>query len=339
METKAIRIAAAVTLAVLPALPSSAKARPDQERRPQTTTRTVSSQVQDPSKDLEGDRPADPRTVWEGGLDRLVGKYVFAQVASPGGFWLRTPDGKGNYKYRQVSFTELPRELQTQLTRSEITISDLKEPIERHAKVRESPSKRGTLRYYTESASGRLVLKGLPGVGNLPAGKSEFAGEVTFLLEHSSHSNPSITGVLFQRNNQERTWGTATLDFADFQAFIPEKMGTSGGKDATDKKGPAPKPSAPAPQRGRGEAQDGNGKPASGEQEDVPIVTNARTLRSALEIFVFIEFTEKVKGEERYYTGSVRLAKPGAPGFFPSPAQNNGAPTPAPVRGPASTGG
>ncbi|MBM3458927.1 MAG: hypothetical protein FJX77_10405 [Armatimonadetes bacterium] len=217
----------------------------------------------------------DPRTLWEGSLERLAGRYVFFQIASPGGLWEYYNPKVGEATERQVSLNELPAAFRDQLKAAEIVISDLKLPTRVEGNTRESPSGRGRLRFYTETTTGRISVKNLPGVGLDPKAAG-FQGMAAFRLDHQSHSNPSVPGVLFQRQNQERTWGAATLDFADLNAETLV---------------PADKPDA----------------------EPQVLLANARTLRSALEIFAFVEWVVTEAEGERKFVGSARLVKAGRP--------------------------
>jgi hypothetical protein len=218
----------------------------------------------------------DPKVIWQADLAKLAGRYGFAQVASPGGLWLKE-EGKD----RQVSIGELPPALRERFENAEIVISDLQLPGTVEAADRESPSKRGRLRFYNESAIGRLSMRGLPGIGGAQQDEGNFAGPVLFQIDHAGHSNPSVSGVLTLRQQQERTWGVATVDYADLSAaaLLP------------------------------------NGKPG---EDDSPVMMNARILRSGVEIFAYVEWTEA----GRRYQGSLRLARR--------------QPTPAPAAPPAA---
>lgn len=235
--------------------------------------------------DVRGDEPAaqaeketpppaaDPKAIWPAGLEKLAGRYVFVQVASPGGLWDDyQEEGKMMSLRRQVSINELPASLKDRLTRAEIVISDLTLPSDVEAMERESPSKRGKLRFYEETTKGRLVLKNLPGIGSEGMDRGEYTGPALFTLEHQGHSNPSVVGVLNQRQQQESTWGAATLDFATLEAT----------------------------------PLNANGEPG---EETPSVIGNARILRSGIEIFAFVEWREKDKRGEHHYTGSVRLLK------------------------------
>lgn len=220
-----------------------------------------------------------PTEIWQAGLEKLAGRYLFVQIASPGGLWER---GKEN---RQVSLSQLSPAARNRLMKAEIVISDLKLPSTIEASQRLSPSKRGNLRFYSETAQGRLLLQNLPGISG-GEDLEKFDGPVEFHIGHQSHSNPSVNGILTQRMQQEQTWGVATLDYADFTASRPRK------EDKPD-------------------------------EEESPVMTNARILRSGVEIFAFVEWEEMFDGEPRRYNGSVRLLKqtarqappaPGAPG-------------------------
>ena len=214
----------------------------------------------------------DPAVIWPASLERIAGRYAFTQISSPGGLW-RTDDKER----RQVSLHELSAPARERLEKAEIVISDLKLPTQKEASQRVSPSKRGHLRYYQEHAAGKLVLRGLPGVGGAEGDTGSFSGPVYFEVTHGSHSNPSVAGVLNVRQQQEQTWGVATLDYADLQA-------------------------APLPPEGKAD-------------EELPAVMgNARILRSGIEIFAFVSWTEKgPRGAEQTFRGSVRLMRQ-APG-------------------------
>ncbi len=215
----------------------------------------------------------DPATIWPASLDRIAGRYVFAQVASPGGLW-RTDEKER----RQVSLRELSAPARERLEAAEILISELKLPTQKDASQRVSPSKRGNLRYYQEQATGKLVMRGLPGVGGADGDAGSYSGPVHFEITHASHSNPSVAGVFNVRQQQEQTWGAATLDYADLQAtpILPE-----GKADA----------------------------------ELPAVIGNARILRSGVEIFAFVGWTEKgAGGAEQTFRGAVRLLRQTGPG-------------------------
>ena len=225
---------------------------------------------------------ARARAIWPAGLERLAGRYTFAQVASPGGLYDRFTPKDGKEAVRQVALPHLPAALREKLASAEIVISDLTLPSQLDAEERESPSKRGKLRFYTESAGGKLVMRNLPGVGGVSGCAGEHSGPVIFRLEHNSHSNPSVNGVLLQRKNEEPTWGAATLDHANLAAFVPGE------------------------------------KP---EDEGNPVLTNARVLRSGVEIFAFVEWTgEDAEGSHSIH-GTVRLVREGAPARPVGPAR------------------
>lgn len=215
--------------------------------------------VPDPAK-------VQPSEIWPASLERIAGRYSYAGVASPGGLWLSDSAGR-----RQVSVNELSAEARNRLTQAEIIISDLKLPAAVEASQRRSPSGRGLLRHYEEQAPGRLVLRNLRGIGGLSQDPGAYEGPVMFGISHSSHSNPSVSGILTLRRQQEATWGAATLDYADLSA-VP----------ATGQEDP----------------------------ETQPVIGNARILRSGVEIFAFVGWQEKsADGAERDYTGSVRLVR------------------------------
>jgi hypothetical protein len=228
------------------------------------------AQTQDAKPDAKAPM-VDPKSIWQAGLEKLVGRYTFVQVASPGGLWER--DGQGGA--RQIAFPDSPKELQDILGKGEIVISDLAKPTEVSAEERLSPSGRGKLRFYHEEGKGKLTLKNLPGIGGAEGDKGQFTGAVNLAIDHQSHSNPSIAGVLEQRKRQEPTWGAAALDYADFHVYLP----SADGKE---------------------------------NDEAPPVIGNARILRSGVEIFAFIEWQGKGPRGLRIYQGCVRLAKAGA---------------------------
>ena len=237
----------------------------------------------------------DPKTIWPAGLEKLAGRYVFYQVASPGGLWETFTPKNGRSIRRQVSINQLPAAFRDRLTRAEVVISDIKMPVI-EASERLSPSKRGMLRFYSERAEGRLNIRGLPGIGGNADDAGAFSGPVLFRLDHGSHSNPSVVGILQQRMHQEQTWGAATLDYADLVAMpVPVEAPANGDKPRPQKAPVKPKP-------GDAEAADDAGDP-------VPVMVNARTLRSGIEIFSFVEWRQKGKDGDRHYTGSVRMIR------------------------------
>src|SRR5688572_14347065 len=76
------------------------------------------------------EKPAvEPASIWQAGLARMAGRYVFAQVASPGGLWeTYTPANGGTVTRKQVSINEVPPAFRSGLLAAQITISDLKLP-------------------------------------------------------------------------------------------------------------------------------------------------------------------------------------------------------------------
>src|SRR5262249_61148040 len=118
-----------------------------------------------------------------------------------------SPGRKGGLVYQQVSIKELPAPFRAKISHAEITISDLKLPGMAEAVQRQSPSKRGMLRFYSEVVEGRLQMKGLPGIRGVDGDTGAYSGPVEFHLDHQSHSNPSVSGVLHQRIAQEPTCG------------------------------------------------------------------------------------------------------------------------------------
>ena len=207
--------------------------------------------------------------IWPASLERIQGRYLFVQVASPGGLW-RSGDGEG----RQVSLHELSPEARQRLEKAEIVIADLRLPTRKDASRRLSPSKRGYLRHYEEQAPGRLVLKGLPGIGGGQGDSGAYSGPVEFGILHSSHSNPSVSGVMTLRRQQEQIWGAAIFDYADLTATPPLPAG------------------------------------AKPDEEPIDAVGNARILRSGLEIFAYVHWEEPgANGATRTFRGCVRLAR------------------------------
>lgn len=222
-----------------------------------------------PAPAPEGGEKVDAQRIWPANLERLVGRYTFAQVASPGGLWERGIGPGGAEIQRQVSINEVPAAFREKLLNAEVIISDLKSPRRMEASERLSPSKRGMLRFYDEEGLGNVVVRNLPGVSG-DDDMSDYAGPVVFHIQHQSHSNPSVSGVLSQRGQEEMTWGVATLDSATLTAtLIP--------KDEKD--------------------------------EGHSVITNARILRGGVEIFAFVEWTEESEGTRRHINGSVRLLR------------------------------
>jgi hypothetical protein len=240
----------------------------------------------------------DPRKIWPAGLEQLAGRYIFVQVASPGGLWESVLTAEGRSTRRQVSIHEVPPALREKLQNAEIVIGELNTPTAKEADSRLSPSKRGQLRFYTETAQGTLTMRGLPGIGGEDEDTGDYSGPVEFALEHQSHSNPSVTGVLQLRQQQEMTWGVAVVDYAMLSAIAP-----------------APK-----------EPATGKGPQAQGQEhrEGPPVITNARVLRSGVEIFSYVEWKETTPEGERVIRGSVRLAK--VPPGYQRPSPNGEGP-------------
>ena len=215
-----------------------------------------------------------PDEIWPAGLQRLAGDYVYARVASPGGLWkVTTAAGTDERVRRQVAIDDLPVAAREKLTHAQITISNLQLPTEIDASERVSPSKRGKLRFYEESAVGALSIRNLPGIGGDEEGRGDFSGRVLFSLTHNSHSNPSMSGLYNIRQREEPTWGVAALDSADLSAAVH------------------------------------SGDAKEHEHEAAPIVGNARVLRSAREIFAFVEWTDKDAAGEHSYSGALRLLR------------------------------
>lgn len=228
-----------------------------------------------------GAEPAvKPADIWPAGLEKLAGRYLFLQVASPGGLWERFTPANPRLKPtdRQVSINEVPAALRDRLTRAEIIISGVQAPTLVEASEKTSPSGRGKLRFYNESAIGHLEMRNLPGIGDREEQTGDFKGKVRFELLHGAHSNPTISGVQTLRLQQEMIWGAATLDFADLAAFV--------GTEATAEK-----------------------HQHEEDEEDEGVIANARVLRSGVEIFAYVAWTEKADDGERSYTGSIRLIR------------------------------
>ncbi len=247
--------------------------------------------------------PEEIRAIWPANLQKIAGRYVFAQVASPGGLWETFTPKKGDPTHRQVSLNELPAAFRNRLLKAEITISQLQAPTVVQANQRLSPSKRGMLRFYSEAGMGRVEVKNLPGVAGRDGDTGNFKGPVALRLEHQSHSNPSVNGVLYQRLQAEKTWGAATLDYADLLAHsLPPAPKPESGKAAPEGAGAA-----------KEEKEAKEAKEDKEEHEDEhageTVLTNARILRSGVEIFAFVEWTEKTNKGDRRIMGSVRLMK------------------------------
>lgn len=236
--------------------------------------------------------PEEIRAIWPANLQKITGRYVFAQVASPGGLWETFTPKNGRETHKQVSVNELPAAFRSRLLKAEILISDLRLPTVIQASQRLSPSKRGMLRFYSEAGMARVQVKNLPGVAGRDGDTGNFNGPVALRIEHQSHSNPSVNGVLYQRMQAEPTWGVAALDFADLLAHsLPPAPRPESGKKAAPKGAP--------------DAKDGH----EDEHEGETVLTNARILRSGVEIFAFVEWAEKTGKGDRRIMGSVRLVK------------------------------
>ncbi|MCC2671730.1 MAG: hypothetical protein K0Q72_4201 [Armatimonadetes bacterium] len=212
----------------------------------------------------------DPGKIWQANLERIAGRYTFAQVASPGGLWQTfEPAGGGKAEMQQISLSQAPAALREKLLAAEVVISDLKTPRKVEAAERLSPSKRGMLRYYEERGAGNVTVRNLPGISGDDA-QTDYSGPVLLTIEHQNHSNPSVSGILSQRQQQESTWGAATIDFASLTA---------------------------------------SSVPKDENEEGVSVITNARILRSGVEIFAFVEWQEKDATGSRRIIGSVRLVR------------------------------
>lgn len=219
--------------------------------------------------------PPSPEQIWPAGLTRIAGTYRFIQIASPGGLWQKTSTG-GKVDTQQISLSQLPKPLREQLQKAEIQILNLETPTTIKASSEKSPGMGGMLRQYAEETPGRLVMRGLPGIGSTEGDTGNFSGMVIFGMDHSSLTNPSVPGVLFTRAQTEATWGVATLDYGELVAQKPLVKGQP--EDA---------------------------------EPDYPIF-NARILRSGKEIFAFFQWTDpemKKKGNFRQIWGTVRLLR------------------------------
>jgi hypothetical protein len=233
--------------------------------------------------------PPAPEQIWQAGLARIAGNYRFVQIASPGGLWQKTVTA-GKEDVQQLSLSQLPKALREQLQKAEIEILDLQTPTTVKASSEKSPGVGGMLRHYSEDTPGRLVMRGLPGIGSVDGDSGNFSGGVIFGLDHTSLSTPSVPGVLFTRAKTEATWGAATLDYAELIAQKPLPKGQEDGD-----------PQYP--------------------------IFNARILRSGVEIFAFFQWTDpeaKKKGTQREIWGTVRLLRVNgdtAPPPAPTPAK------------------
>jgi hypothetical protein len=259
---------------------------------------------------------------------------------------------------RQVSLWELSPATRARFEKAELIISDLEPSDLPNAREEVSPSKRGRIRFYSEYAVGKLTMRNLPGIGGDDEDKGTFTGKVEFGLTHQSHSNPSVSGILFQRMQQESTWGAATIDFADLEAVqltdgkpkpgprpLPGRVTPRSTTQRPDASGVilasavtpaseveaiqlvAQKPPAPAKP---GSAKPAPSKPsAPSHEEDGPpaVIANARVLRSGMEIIVFTKWEEPINGKMATYTGSVRLARMDQ---YRRLQQRLGAPSPVP---------
>jgi hypothetical protein len=225
--------------------------------------------------ETEGDS-VDPKRIWPTSLTEMAGTYKFLQVGSPGGLWeYLTPSELGQpRKYRQVSINELPEAFRERLLKAEVVISDIQEPSEVSANERLSPAQRGQLRFYREEAPATVAVRFIPGIAGTDEQPDEFQGRVMLRLEHQSHSNPSISGLLHQRQRQEQTWGVATMDYADLTAFTVPPEGADPD-----------------------------------EEDGGLVITNARVMRGGMDIFAFVEWIDTSDGSHRAYYGSIRLVR------------------------------
>jgi hypothetical protein len=243
----------------------------------------------EPAPTPDAPPPPAPEQIWQAGLARIAGKYRFIQIASPGGLWQKTV-ANGKEDLQQLSLSQLPKALREQLQKAEIQLLDLQTPTTVKASSEKSPGVGGMLRHYSEETAGRLVMRGLPGIGSTGGDSGNFGGEVIFAIDHTSLSNPSVPGVLFTRAQTEATWGVATLDYAELIAQKPLPKGQEDG------------------------------------DPEYPIF-NARILRSGVEIFAFFQWTDpeaKKKGTHREIWGTVRLLRAegdAAPPPPPAPAK------------------
>lgn len=222
-----------------------------------------------PAKAEAAEPLVDPKTIWPASLRSLAGRYVFAQVASPGGLWETRKDAGGQAQLRQVSLNEISAGAREKLLKAEIAITVKEGPRRLEATQRTSPSKRGLLRFYEEEALGTVTVRNLPGMQGRDD-EVDYSGPALLILGHQSHSNPSVAGILHLRKQQEQTWGAATLDYADLLA-------------STIPKDP-----------------DGEGE---------TILNNVRVLRSGTEIFCYVEWKEKEGDVSRTILGAVRLQR------------------------------
>lgn len=226
-----------------------------------------------------------PTLVWQADLDDIAGTYRFAQVSSPGGLWnVRNNSAES----RQVSINEVPQALRDKLLNAEIKISELGDRTIYEAN--EGPSPAGNvLRDFMEARKARVTVKNLPGIdGGRTNDGPDFEGEVELEIFHSSvvRNVPARNSII--RGREEPTWGAAAVDYADLRAVAHAH---------------SEEPAEAAPVEGESAAE-------APHAEDLPIIDNARVLRSGNEIIVsiywiYMEGTES----EALYRGSVRLVK------------------------------
>ncbi len=246
----------------------------------------------------------DPKGVWPASLGQLAGRYLYAQVGSPGGLWMRPSNGTA----RQVAIDDAPAALQKQLRAAELVIGSVAAGTDVSASERPTPSGRGRLRFYSEEGAGRLTMRNLPGISGGGKVGAAYSGQAVFRLEHVSHSNPSPLGIFQTRQKEEMTWGAATIDYADLYAYFPD---TPQEHPGAGKPAPAKKPAAgtPTPKPPAGVGAKPAAPPDDSELEGNAIISNARVLRSGREIFAYVDWTEKLRGVEKRYTGSIRLVR------------------------------
>lgn len=287
----------ATTLTAILGLLALAAAAPPgraQNGKPQAGSAPV-QEPRPPAGDLEL-----ARKLWPKGLRELSGRWVFSKIASPGGLQLRTyPRQAGAVgSSRKVDLEGLPAEMRRHLKGAELVIGPLEGGLDSRASSRESPSKRGHIRHVEEASVGRIRLSYIPGVGEVEKPGKPFSGKVLFVLEHTSHSNPSPSGVRDARETQEATWGPAFIDYADLTAIVlpPEPAQPAA------KPGAGTRPAAPPRPVPEGQAED---------EPEVIVLNNCRVMRSGTEIIAYVEWeTEQPGGTVRYF-GSILLTRRG----------------------------
>src|SRR5947207_15775709 len=75
-------------------------------------------------------KPVDPASIWPASLTQFEGRFVYAQVASPGGLWESIPSGDEKVALRQIAIDDLPAALRDRLRKAEIVVSDIHRPTE-----------------------------------------------------------------------------------------------------------------------------------------------------------------------------------------------------------------